>query len=132
MKNFFGVVIAIPLFIIMMIIAGITGCAEQNGQINDLKERGEQTIVVRYYKDVPYLEDGSPDYDQASISYARIYKKDDFLMVPTKEGYIFAGFYADPNFSENSWVADGEGRIVVTLSDRHDGLMLYPKFIKNG
>ena len=131
MKNFFGVVIAIPVFIIVMLISGISGCASQNGEIDSDKKRGKETITVRYYSDFDYLENGIPDYDNARVIFARIYKKDDYLSVPTKQGYTFAGFYADPNFAENSWVADSQGKIVVTLTDNHDGLILYPKFIKN-
>lgn len=131
MRNFFGVVIAIPVFIIVMLIAGISGCAEQNDQINWDKKYGSETISVRYYADFEYLENGAPDYDNARVVFARIYKKDDCLTVPTKQGYTFAGFYADPNFADNSWVADSEGNIVVTLTDAQDGLILYPKFIKN-
>lgn len=131
MRNFFGVVIAIPVFIIVMLISGISGCASQNGEIDGDKKRGKETITVRYYSDFDYLENGIPDYDNARVIFARIYKKDDYLSVPTKQGYTFAGFYADPNFAENSWVADSQGKIVVTLTDNHDGLILYPKFIKN-
>lgn len=131
MRNFFGVVVAIPLFIIVMIISGIAGCAEQNGKINDMKKYGEDTIAVRYYADVPYSEDGVPDYDNATLTYIRLEKKGDYVNVPTKEGYTFAGFYADPNFAENSWVVDSQGNIVITLTDKQDGLILYPKFIKN-
>ena len=131
MRNFFGVVITIPVFIIVMLISGISGCASQNGEIDSDKKRGKETITVRYYSDFDYLENGIPDYDNARVIFARIYKKDDYLSVPTKQGYTFAGFYADPNFAENSWVADSQGKIVVTLTDNHDGLILYPKFIKN-
>ena len=131
MKNFFGFVIAIPVFIIVMLLAGISGCSSANGEIDSDKKRGKETITVRYYSDFDYLEDGTPDYDNARIIFARIYKKNDYLTVPTKQGYTFAGFYADPNFAESSWVADSQGNIVVTLTDNHDGLILYPKFIKN-
>lgn len=131
MKNFFGVVIAIPVFIIVMLISGISGCADQNGRINDTKKYGEDTITVRYYTDVPYSENGVPDYDHATLTYVRLEKKGDYVTAPTKEGYTFAGFYADPNFADNSWVADGQGNIVITLTDKQDGLILYPKFIKN-
>lgn len=131
MRNFFGLVIAIPVFIIVMLISGISGCASENNEINSKKKYGEETITVRYYADFEYLENGAPDYDNARIVYARIYKKDDYLTVPSKAGYTFAGFYADPNFAENSWVADSEGKIVVTLTNAQDGLILYPRFIKN-
>ncbi len=131
MRNFFGVVIAIPVFIIVMLISGISGCASQNGEIDSDKKRGAETITVRYYSDFDYLENGMPDYDNARVIFARIYKKNDCLTVPTKQGYTFAGFYADPNFAENSWVADSQGNIVITLTDKQDGLILYPKFIKN-
>ena len=131
MRNFFGFVIAIPVFIIVMLISGISGCASENGEIDSDKKRGKETITVRYYSDFDYLENGMPDYDNARVIFARIYKKGDYLTVPTKQGYTFAGFYADPNFAENSWVADSQGKIVVTLTDNHDGLILYPKFIKN-
>ena len=131
MRNFFGFVIAIPVFIIVMLISGISGCASENGEIDSDKKRGKETISVRYYSDFDYLEDGTPDYDNARIIFARIYKKDDYLTVPTKQGYTFAGFYADPTFAEGSWVADSQGKIVVTFTDNHDGLILYPKFIKN-
>ncbi len=131
MRNFFGLVIAIPVFIIVMIISGISGCASENGEINDDKKYGAETITVRYYSDFEYLENGVPDYDNARVIFARIRKKNDYLTVPTKQGYTFAGFYADPNFSENSWVADSQGKIVVTLTNNHDGMILYPKFIRN-
>ncbi len=131
MRNFFGLVIAIPAFIIVMLISGIAGCASENSEINGKKKYGAETITVRYYSEFAYLENGAPDYDNAKVVYARIYKKDDYLTVPSKTGYTFAGFYADPNFAENSWVADSEGKIVVTLTDAQDGLLLYPKFIRN-
>ena len=73
-----------------------------------------------------------PDYDNAQVIYTRINKKNDCLIVPHKEGYMFAGFYADPNFSQASWVADSEGNIVVTLTDKQYVLLLYPKFNKMG
>ena len=130
MRNFFGFVIAVPIFIIIMIISGISGCVAENREIKSDKRRGSETISVRYYRDFDYLENGMPDYDNAKVIYTRINKKGDCLSVPYKEGYVFAGFYADPNFAEASWVADSEGNIVVTLTDKQDGLMLYPKFIK--
>ena len=131
MRNFFGVVIAVPVFIIVMLISGISGCADQNGRINDMKKLAEDTIIVRYYTDVPDLEDGAPDYDHATLTYGRLNKKGDYVTVPTKVGYTFAGFYANPYFTEDSWVADNQGNIVITLTDKQDGLILYPKFIKN-
>lgn len=132
MRNFFGFIIAVPIFIIIMIISGISGCVAENREIKSDKKRGKETISVRYYADFDFLEDGTPDYDNAKVIYTRINKKDDCLSVPQKDGYVFAGFYADPNFVEASWVADSEGEIVVTLTDKQDGLILYPKFIKIG
>ncbi|MBQ7368950.1 MAG: hypothetical protein IJW60_04515 [Clostridia bacterium] len=132
MRNFFGLVIAIPAFIIMMLISGIGGCAEQNGKISEMEKYGKETITVRYYYDVPYSEFGEPDYDNATVKYTRVHKKDGDVIPASKDGYTFAGYYADPSFAENSWFADAQGNIVITLTDKQDGLMLYPKFIKNG
>lgn len=131
MRNFFGVLIAIPLFLIFMIFAGISGCAEQNEQINSKKEYGESTIVIRYYTHVEYDELGNPDYDHGVIRFDRVSKKGDSIQIPTKEGYTFGGLYSDPLFSQNAWVVDTEGNFVRTLTDADDGMLLYPLFIQN-
>ncbi len=132
--KFIGLIIAVPLFLIVMVISGISGCSRQNKQIDASQDYGKATVAIRYYSNVQYDENGVGDYDNAEVSYTRVYKKlkknSEVLEVTIPAGYSFQGFFSDLSFSEDSRYTDYEGVFVRNLTNADDQIVLYPCFIE--
>ncbi len=114
-----GVCLAVLLFIILFAITGIAGCTESNKMIDEVEKAEKNTVVIRYYD--------NDNTDIANVYYLRINKKDREarLVIPTKKGYTFAGYYDGPDPLTAEFYADANGNIVVTPQD---SILLYPVF----
>lgn len=120
---FFGAAVALVLAIIVFIISGISGCVDKNRVKKGLNEY-EDWCNVRYFVDE--TEDSEVKYMLVDDGTYLSFSQD---KLPSKEGYVFAGFYNNRDFTIGTMYVDslGNGYIPIT-----EDIVLYPIFTPIG
>ncbi|MBQ3235662.1 MAG: hypothetical protein IJA97_05845 [Clostridia bacterium] len=117
-----GVVVSFLLAIIMFAVAGIGNCSIRNKEKKRI-EGFDDVYSVRYFVS---------DEDDAAVKYDLVESGDYFNVnssaIPSKEGFIFAGFYNTPEYDEMGaqMYVDSMGKGVIAITG---DIVLYPIFI---
>lgn len=134
-----GVVVSFLLAIIMFAVAGIGNCSIRNKEKKRI-EGFDDVCTVRYYVGEGYFigvdndGDGVGDtyVNEHAVKYELIDEGDFFSVssgsIPTKAGYIFAGFYNTPEYDAMNaqMYVDSMGKGVIAITG---DIVLYPIFI---
>ena len=122
MGKYYGIFcsIAVFLFGLLFLLTGVSSCNAENGLIDDAKDFGKETAVVRYYMD--------DDLVNAKINYIRVKKNEEFYLVeiPYKAGYMFKGLVD----SMGNLYVDAGGTSLIMITGDVTEILLYPQFVK--